>query len=294
MKLRGMIPALVTPLTSDERIDEEGFRRLIDHNLKVGVHGLFILGSMGSFDVLRGTEKVKVANIATMHVKGKVPIIAGVSDTSTKRVIENIKSLSGINVDYYSVLPPFYSYYSQKEIEIFYNEVADASDKPIFIYNNPILTKYKIDIKTILKLRSNKNIVGLKDSDENIDNYRDNGKLFKNDPEFTYLIGSERLVLLGIEFGADGAIGGLQSLAPHLSMDIWNGIMENDYKKAVESQKKIIGLLQIATCGNFWGGVEVAYRELGICNKITASPRYAMTDVIEINKIKEIIKECCY
>ena len=106
MKLRGIIPPLVTPLQEDETVHEEQLRRVTEHLLDAGVHAVFVNGSMGAFNLLADEEQDRAIAIVADQVAGRVPVMAGVSDTATRLVIQKAQRAEELGADCLSVLPP--------------------------------------------------------------------------------------------------------------------------------------------------------------------------------------------
>ena len=179
-KLEGVVVALGTPLTSEEKIDEKGMRKLTRYVLDGGVHGVFILGSMGGFNFLEDEEKIRVIEIVVDEVEGKVPVIAGASDTSTKRVIKNARIAQEMKADAVAILPPYYGSLKQEQIINFYSKIAEEVNIPIFIYNNPSSTRNPVEPETVFELGKLENIVGIKDSSQNFFNYQQLVRHFKD------------------------------------------------------------------------------------------------------------------
>src|SRR5689334_9526802 len=136
MKLRGIIPPIGTPLTHDERVDTAGMRRLVRYLLDAGVDSIFVNGTMGIFALLSDAEQFVAIETVVDEVNGRVPVIAGVSDTGTKRVIEKAQRVEALGVDYLAAVPPFYYLLTQESCIRFYRDVAQTTAKPLFLYNN--------------------------------------------------------------------------------------------------------------------------------------------------------------
>ena len=289
-KLKGVVVPLGTPLTSDERIDEKGMRKLTRYVLDGGVHGVFVLGTMGGFTFLEDKEKIRAIEIVIDEVKGKVPVIAGTSDTSTKRVIENVRIAQKMKADAVAILPPYYGSLRQEQIINFYTKIAQEVNIPIFIYNNPFSTHNPVEPETVFELSRLKNIVGIKDSSQNFFNYQQLIRHFKDKKDFSILLGTEFLITIGLMLGADGVIGGLHNICPKIAVDLYNAVMKKEYERAYELQERLIKLWDIFKYGDIWGGFEVALRFLGICNKVTAEPFRSIEDKKEIEKVERILK----
>ena len=289
-KLKGVVVPLGTPLTSDERIDEKGMRKLTRYVLDGGVHGVFVLGTMGGFAFLEDKEKTRAIEIVIDEVKGKVPVIAGTSDTSTKKVIKNARIAEKMKADAVAILPPYYGSLKQEQIINFYTKIAKEVNIPLFIYNNPSSTHNPVEPKTVFKLSKLENIVGIKDSSQNFFNYQQLIRHFKDNKDFSILLGTEFLITIGLILGADGVIGGLHNICPKIAVDLYSAVMKKKYERAYELQERLIKLWDIFKYGDIWGGFEVALRFLGICDKVTAEPFRSIEDKKEVEKVESILK----
>ena len=289
-KLKGVVVPLGTPLTRDERIDEKGMRKLTRYVLDGGVHGIFVLGTMGGFTFLEDKEKSRAIEIVIDEVEGKVPVIAGASDTSTKRVIKNVRIAQKMKADAVAILPPYYGSLRQEQIINFYTKIAQEINIPLFIYNNPFSTHNPVEPKTVFELGKLENIVGIKDSSQNFLNYQQLIRHFKDRKDFSVLLGTDSLITIGLILGADGVIGGLYNICPKIAVELYNTVMKKEYERAYELQERLIKLWDIFKYGGIWGGFEVALRFLGICNKVTAEPFRSIEDKKEIEKVERILK----
>ena len=289
-KLKGLVVPLGTPLTRDERIDEKGMRKLTRYVLDGGVHGVFVLGAMGGFSFLEDKEKIRAIEIVVDEVNRKVPVIAGASDTSTKKVIKNVRIAEKMKADAVAILPPYYGSLKQEQIINFYTKIAKEVNIPLFIYNNPFSTHNPVEPKTVFELSKLENIVGIKDSSQKFFNYQQLIRHFKNKKDFSILLGTEFLITIGLILGADGVIGGLHNICPKIAVDLYNAVMKKEYERAYELQERLIKLWDIFRYGDIWGGFEVALKFLGICDKITAEPFKSIEDKKEVEKVESILK----
>lgn len=290
-KLRGVVIPLGTPLTRDERVDEKGMRALVRHVLDRGAHGVFVLGTMGGFSFLEDAEKSKAIEIVVDGANGQVPVIAGTSDTSTKRIMRNARLAQKIGADALAILPPYYGSLKQEEITNFYTKIAEEIDLPLFIYNNPSSTHNPVEPETVFRLAELENIVGIKDSSQNFLHYQKLVRHFRNKKDFSILLGTEFLIAIGLILGADGIVAGLHNICPEIAVDLYSAVMAKQYERAYELQEKLVNLWWGVFDGNIWGGFEVALRFLGICNKVTAEPFRSIEDKEKIEKIESILKK---
>ena len=148
----GIIPALVTPFTKDQKISEQGLRQLVKRLIKSGVHGLFCLGTNGEFFSLTDYEKIEIAEIIVDEVKGRIPVYVGTGCINTSESIKLAKKFEGIGVDAISVITPYFLTYTQNELIMFYQAIADATNLPIVLYNIPARTGNSLLPKTVAEL----------------------------------------------------------------------------------------------------------------------------------------------
>ena len=290
VKLRGIIPPIVTPLHGDETVHEEQLRRVTEHLLSAGVHAIFVNGSMGAFYLLADEEQYRAIGIVVDQVAGRVPVMAGASDTATRLVIEKGQRAEELGADCLSVLPPYYGKFSRPQLVRFYREVARNVGLPILAYNNPWTTLSNIDVGTLLELADEPNFAGTKDSCNNAVQYQEIVRKFGGRPDFSILLGTTPLTSFGLHLGADGIIEGLHHLKPEWAVGIWDAAEAGDWEAVNDYQLKLESLIPFVMHGEVWGGIEVALQELGICDKITAHPFVPMSDPDEIAKVKELVR----
>ena len=144
MKIRGVVPPVGTPLKQDDTVDEPGLRRLNRYLLSAGVNAIFANGSMGGFAFLTDEEQVRSVATTVSEVNGVVPVIGGIGETSTSRAVRMAKRIAAEGVTHLSVLPPLYFLATQENLISYFSDIAAAVDTPIFLYDNPVLTKNPI------------------------------------------------------------------------------------------------------------------------------------------------------
>jgi 4-hydroxy-tetrahydrodipicolinate synthase len=289
MKLKGIVPPIGTPVTADERVDEKGLRNLVRYLLGSGVHGIFVNGTMGCFALLRDTEQLRAIEIVADEVAGAVPVVAGVSDSGTQRVIEKLKIVEEMDVDYLTALPPYYFMLTQDSGKRFFRDIAQAAEKPVLIYNNPYLTKFDFEIASLVELAHEPNIVGLKETNQDCNRWTKLFEEFRAADDFSILLGTELLIPQGLMMGADGAIGGAHNIAPRFGVELYEAAVAGNYDKAFELSRSLARICKIFEYGNIWGGFEAALQVLEICEKATFAPYQAATDD-DREKVREILE----
>jgi 4-hydroxy-tetrahydrodipicolinate synthase len=273
MKLSGVVPPVGTPLGDGDRVDEAGLRRLVRYLLDGGVHGIFANGSMGGFAFLTDDEQIRSIVTTVAEVNRAVPVMGGLGETSTSRAVRMAKRIAREGVDYLTVLPPFYFLATQQHLIAYFSEIASAVDLPVFLYDNPVLTKNPIHAETVAELRRRiPNIVGIKVSNQDMTYLQALIGLMRGEADFSILTGSEFLILVALQMGCDGFVGGLHNLCPHMAVALYDEFRAGRIERARELQVEMIATWQLFRHGDIWGAFDEALRYLGICERATGSP----------------------
>ena len=215
--LSGVIVPVGTPLAGDDRVDVAALRRLTAYLVDAGVHTLFANGSMSGFAFLTDDEQLRAIDTVIQESAGRVAGMAGLGETSTSRAIPKAKAMARTGARYLSVLPPFYFFAQQEHLIAYFSAIASAVDIPIVLYDNPVLTKNPIHPETIVELRRRvPNIIAIKESNQDCVNLQRVLALTADDPGFSVLTGSEFLILVALQMGVHGCVGGLHNLCPTL------------------------------------------------------------------------------
>ena len=169
LKLHGIVPPVVTPLTEDYQVAEKSLRKVVRHLIDGGVHGLFLLGSTSECVFLNASQRAQVIAIALDEAAGKVPSVCGTMDPTTDRVIENARQAKALGVDGLVVTSQFYTRSSQSETIDHFSMVKDAVDLPILAYDIPVCTNLKLSRETIRTMYDRGLICAVKDSSGDIE-----------------------------------------------------------------------------------------------------------------------------
>lgn len=273
MQLHGVIPPVGTPLLEDDRVDEAGLRRLNRYLLSGGVHAIFGNGSMGGFAFLTDDEQVRSITITTEEVNGAVPVIGGLGETSTSRAVNLARRIAGAGVDYISVLSPFYFLATQQHLIRYFSEIAAAVDTPLILYDNPVLTKNVIQPETVVELRRRiPHLAGIKVSNADQAHLQAVLHATRDGDNFPVFTGHESLLVVGLQMGCAGYVGGLHNVCPHMAVALYNAFRAGDINRARALQQDLIATWQIFRRGAIWGAFDEALRHLGICERATGSP----------------------
>ncbi len=253
-KYHGIIPPIVSPVDSDENIDEHGLRALIEYCIEGGLHGLLVAGTNGETMQLTQKERNRAIEIAIDQVNGRIPVIAGVMDTSTKRVIENIKALEDMGGTCAAVTPIFYDRHtSQDETVRHFEKILKETKVDLFVYNIPPFTGIKLTPETVMTIADmDKRVVGYKDSAAAYTDFLKVVAKYKDTP-FCVLSGATPQALSGILMGADGFVPALGPAFPEMFVDAYEAAKSKDvdltreYDQLIRESGKILGMTKNAT-----------------------------------------------
>ena len=161
---RGVIPPVVIPLTEKRQLDLEALERSINRMIEAGVDGLFFLGSSGEVAFLTDAQRYHVLQEAVAMVHGRVPVLAGIIDMETLRVVDQAKRAAGYGVDALVATAPFYALGGPKEVERHFRAIREHTDLPLFAYDLPACVHTKLDPTMLVRLGEDGVLQGVKDS----------------------------------------------------------------------------------------------------------------------------------
>jgi 4-hydroxy-tetrahydrodipicolinate synthase len=279
VKLHGIVPPVITPLTPDERVDEGGLRRQITRLLEGAVHGLYMLGSTGEQPALREAERRRAVEIAKEEVAGRVPLVVGTMAGSTSRAIDNIRAAEAAGADAVAVTPPHY-YPSQGRAEqlAHYRACADAARVPVIIYNIPQTTKVMLAPETIVEIAEHPNVAGVKDSSTDYTHFLKLLDRLGDRGDFSCLVGSPVLLGAVVLFGAAGAVPGTANLVPALHVALYDAARRRDVEQTRALQRQVLDLTRIAGFGAPIACLKAALELMGVCQATACAPLQAVSD----------------
>jgi 4-hydroxy-tetrahydrodipicolinate synthase len=260
-KLFGVVPPIITPVDEYERVDEKGLRLLIDHCIDHGIHGIFVCGSNGECMALTQAERDRAIRIALDECAGRVPVIAGVMDSSTKRVIENVKRFEDMGGQTAVVTPVFYARHAtQDETVRHFEDISAATEADLMIYNIPMFTGQNLTADTVIRISRIDKVTGVKDTSGSLPAFIKLLNHFKG-TDFQVLQGSTNLAVPSMLMGADGYVPSLAPLFPKAH------IMVYEYGKARDIDNAMK-----------WGAIlDEICKIYPMAKSQTASTKYAMS-----------------
>lgn len=279
---KGIIPPLVTPLSSRDTLDVSGLERLIDHVLSGGVHGLFILGTTGEGPSLSHALQREMVTRSVELVDRRAPVLVGVTDTSFEESLSLCRHAADEGADAVVLAAPYYFPMSQANLARFVREFAAECPLPVMLYNMPSHTKTAFDVATVRELMSiSPNVVGIKDSSGQMLYFQQLVQLAKERPGFTVLMGPEELLAAAVLMGGHGGVCGGANLVPDLYSGCFEAALTGDLALVHRLQQRILRLsAKLYAVGpapqGYLTGLKTALSLVGLCSDRLSEPLYQL------------------
>ena len=283
MKIKGSIPALITPFKKDS-VDYESFTNMIEWSIKQGSHGFVPCGTTGESPTLSHDEHKKVIEECIRVVDSRVPVIAGTGSNSTNEAIDLTAHAEKAGASAALVATPYYNKPSQEGLFLHYSLIAKSSKIPIIIYNIPGRSIVDMSIETMVRLSEFDNIIGVKDATNDL--MRPLHTKIKLKKEFNYLSGEDGTAVAYLAQGGQGCISVTANVAPKICSDIQNAWIKGDIKLVQKLNLRLVNLHHTLFIESSPGPVKYAASLIGLCSPETRLPLSPIT-----NDTKLIIKK---
>ena len=275
--LCGIIPPMVTPLLDRDTLDVTGLKRLIEHILGGGVHGLFILGTTGETPSLSHRLRHELIERVCAQVGGRAPVLVGITDTSFVESVELGRKAAQAGAQALVLAPPYYFSAGQPELLEYLGHLLPELPLPLFLYNTPNRPRPAFEPQTVRAAADMPGIAGLKDSSTNMIYFHHVQLILEDRPEFTLLMGPEQLLADSVLLGAHGGVCGGANLLPRLYVDLYEAARARDLARVEPLHRTVMRVCStIYSVGqyesSFLKGLKCALSCLGICNDFVAEP----------------------
>lgn len=303
MLLRGVVPPVCTPLTPEFEVDVPSLERLIDFLLLGGVDGLFVLGSTSEVAYLPDRHRQRVLETAVSRVAGQVPVLAGVIDMTTLRVLDHAEAARKAGVDGIVVTAPFYTRTHPAEIELHFRTVAAGCDMPVYAYDLPVSVHSKLTTDLLLRLAVDEVIAGVKDSSGDDGGLRRLALAKRDIPAlggFSVLTGAELTVDTAFRMGADGVVPGLANVDPGGYARLYRHCRAGRWDAAAAEQERLFRLFRIVEAGDATrlgpssaalGAFKAALHLRGVIDCPATAPPQIPLNATELAHVREIVAE---
>lgn len=295
-KYHGVVVPMVTPVTKDGDIDIAAVERIIDNFAKNKVSAL-IMGTTGEGNSVPVEYGVKMIETAAKTSAGRITIYAGLPGNCVKEQKEAATQFIKAGADVIAATLPCYYTLKPEQMYEYYNELADFLTVPLMLYNITITTNMSIPLDIIERLSHHPNIVGLKDSENNLPRLEEALKMFADRDDFAYFCGCAANSAKALSLGADGIVPSVGNYLPKMYNDLFEAGIKGDTAKAEDLQQKTIEIGKIntegLTLGDSLAGLKVIMNVAGLCDTYMLPPLTELDkDIVNRieNKAKEIIR----
>ena len=236
----GVVPPVVTPDTPDHQLDVVSFERSINRLIEAGVDGLFFLGSSGEVVFATDERRDQIVREAVRIVDHRVPVLVGIIDTQTERVLEHGRRALALGADTLVATAPFYALGGPADVEEHFRILHQELDAPLFAYDIPVCVHTKLPWKMLARLGAEGVLAGVKDSSGDDVSFRylvqENEK---NGHPLTLLTGHEIVVDGALLSGADGSVPGLANVEPEGYVRMWKAAQEGNWAEVKREQDRL-------------------------------------------------------
>lgn len=243
---RGAATAMITPMREDGSVDYEAMGRLIDWQIEQGIDALLIAGTSGEGSTLSDEEHREVLRFAVNQARGRVPMIAGTGSNDTAYACDLTKYACQIGYDACLVVTPYYNKTTQRGLIRMYKTIADASTKPLILYNVPSRTGISLAPATVAELSSYPHIDAIKEASGNISAIADIAASVTEG--FTIYSGNDDQIIPILSLGGQGVISVLSNLLPKETSAMVHAYLEGNIEQARTMQLQYLPLIHALFC----------------------------------------------
>ena len=242
---RGIATAMVTPMTATG-VDYDALARFIDFQLEEGINALVAVGTTGESATLTPQERKEVIRFTVERVAGRVPVIAGTGTNNTQHVLEFTKSACDDGADAVLVVTPYYNKATQAGLIAHFTAVADASDKPVILYNVPSRTGCNLLPDTVAVLAKHPNIAAIKEASGNMGQVVELAA--KCGDDIAIYSGEDGITLPILSMGGQGCISVASNVVPRTMVSLADTFFRGDVAEAARMQRELWPLIHLLFC----------------------------------------------
>lgn len=287
-KPSGIVTALVTPLTAGCRLDCGGLDRLLGQQLDAGVHGIFVLGSVGEGPMLPDDVADEVVSRTVARVAGRIPVYAGASDNSLSRCLARLERAAARGADYGVLTLPYYGWPARPQESVrFFATVSERSPLRIIAYNLPKAVGWRMPVAVLEQLFEMPNVAGLKDTHGEMADLEAIASSPKRPAHFAYLPGNSGHAARLFRRGADGVVSTPANLFPAPYVDLWRSHQQGLVERVDRLDREIIApsVALLDAMPNAAAAIKAALEVRGVCGRQTMPP-WPTAGIIDVERIR--------
>ncbi|WP_288879297.1 dihydrodipicolinate synthase family protein [Pedobacter panaciterrae] len=271
IKWSGVFPAVTTKFTDNDELDFNAFDKNIYAQLEAGVDGLILGGSLGEASSLTNEEKFGLLSHTIKLVNGRVPVLLNIAESTTKAAVQVAKTAKELGASGLMLLPPMRYYADDEETLAFFKSVAESTDLPIMIYNNPVDYKIEVTLDMFAELANYENIQAVKESTRNISNITRMINRFGD--RFKIFTGVDPIAMESLVMGAHGWVAGLVDAFPKETVAIYRLVKSNRIQEALTIYRWFLPVLELDIHPKLVQYIKLAEVGTGIGTENVRAPR---------------------
>lgn len=283
----GIFPAVTTKFTEDHQLDVDAIEEHLEAQIEAGVHGLVMLGTLGENASLSTDEKHEVVQVALSVSDGRVPVLAGVAETTTAAACEFVERGTAYGADGFMLLPGMLYESDRRETLRHFRTVAEVSEKPLMIYNNPVAYGVDTTPEMFEALTDEDAIVAIKESSDDVRRITDIYN--RTGDRYQLFCGVDDLALASLAMGAVGWVAGLVNAFPEETVAIYELAEAGRMKEAREIYRWFAPLLHLDVSTKLVQNIKLAEAMVGIGTEPVRPPRLPLTGE-ERDRVKRVIQ----
>jgi len=270
----GVFPALTTKFTADDQLDLPLFEKNLNAQLEAGVNGVVLGGTLGEASVLTTSEKERLIKFAVEKCAGKVPVVLNIAEGSTKEAMQQAEYARNWGAKGIMILPPMRYKSDHRETVTYFKTVAESTELPIMIYNNPVDYKIEVTLDMFDELQVCKNINAIKESTRDVINVTRLINRFGD--RYKILCGVDPLAMEELCLGADGWVAGLVCAFPKETVAIYNLVKAGKIAEATKIYRWFMPLLELDIHPKLVQYIKLAETQAGIGSETVRAPRLTL------------------
>ena len=287
-KWEGVMPAITTQFDSEGSLSLKAFKNNLAHQIKAGVHGIILGGTLGEASTLTSSEKESLLKMTLEQVEGKIPVIMNIAEQSTDQAIVSAKDAETNGASGLMLLPPMRYRATDIETVAYFSAVASSTSLPIMIYNNPVDYKIEVTLDMFEAIKKYENITAVKESTRDITNITRMINRFGD--RYKILCGVDTIAMESILMGAKGWVAGLVDSFPEETVAIYTYCKAGEWEKARAVFRWFLPLLELDISPQLVQNIKLCEQATGLGTGYVRKPRLPL-EGSELKRVELIIKE---
>lgn len=275
---------MTTKFTADDKLDLSLFAKNLQAQVAAGVEGIILGGTLGEASVLTTEEKEELVKFAIKEIKGRIPVVINIAEGSTREALRQAALAKQWGADGLMLLPPMRYKADDRETVVYFKTIADSTDLPVMIYNNPVDYKIEVTLDMFGELSSCKNITAVKDSTRDITNITRMRNRFGE--RYRILCGVDTLSFEALCAGADGLVAGLVCAFPVETVALYQLVKAGKLEEALKIYRWFMPLLELDIHPKLVQYIKLAEAQTGLGSEHVRAPRL----VLEGEERRRILK----